>query len=158
MIVSPSAAISHMLAMLIPRMSALMNALHSKDVKNDPIAIVRSAASRLPAVMPRAAWPGLRSRSSDHALAHLAVRSLQAIGGAFAEIGVDRVGIRCDVLGRRLDDLEAAVGLALTDLRLQPGVEVLVVDPDQTFRRDRILDADAAAVVPDRARRHRFDA
>src|SRR5712664_4032179 len=115
MIVSPSAAISHMLAMLIPRMSALMNALRSKDVKNDPTAIARSVAGRTRAVAP---GPGVTARTSDHALAQLAVRGFQAVGTAFAEVRIDRIGVRRDVLGRRLDDLEAAISLALADLRL----------------------------------------
>ena len=95
--------------------------------------------------MPARTGQGGRDRS-DHALADLAVGGLEPVGRAHAALRVDRVRIGRDMLLGRLHDLEAAVGLALADLGLEPGVEVLLVDPDLAFRRDVVLDRDAARI------------
>src|ERR1700732_3792368 len=162
MIVSPRAASSQMLAMLMPRMSALTNALSSNEPKNEPRAM-RAPSHRCGTVgngprsrhlaSPRPLRARPRRRTSDHVLANLAVWSHQAVSRAFAAVRIDGIRIRSHVLIRSLDDLEASVRLALADLGLQPGIEVLVVDPDQTFGGNAVFNLDAAGMIADRTRR-----
>ncbi len=83
---------------------------------------------------------------------HGAVRFVQPIRLANTSIRINCERVWSHLLVGSFDDLELPVALALTDLRLQPDIEVVWIDPDQALRRHIIFDANSSGYIADLSR------